>query len=71
MLKNVNSIVELKLVPELLEGLISVASSCYREKTGNELDGIYNLADKPAGIEWKETDSDLKKRYPKLWKSFN
>lgn len=70
-LKNVNSIVELKLVPGLLEGLISVASSCYRDKTGNELDGIYNLADKPAGIEWKETDSDLKKRYPKLWKSFN
>lgn len=70
-LSDVNNIVKLKLVPDKFEEMLSTANNVYKKKTGKLFDVPYNLANKPAGEEWKESEKELKKRYPMLWNYFN
>lgn len=70
-LSDVDNIVKLELVPDQLEEILSTANNIYKKKTGKRFDVAYNLADKPAGEEWKESEKELKKRYPILWDYFN
>jgi hypothetical protein len=70
-LSDVNNIAKLKLVPDQLEAILSTANNIYKEKTGKRFDVEYNLAGTPTGKEWKESEKELKKRYPMLWSYFN
>jgi hypothetical protein len=70
-LRDADSLAELPKVPRGVEGLLSVPTSAYEEKTGKpfpEYDLVVPHPDQPAGETWEE--ADLPRRLPRFWKRF-
>jgi len=64
-----DSIIDLRIEPQQLEGYLYVTAKAYELKTKNSIPRHASEILKPSGEEWNE-DDDLKLRYPRLWNHF-
>jgi hypothetical protein len=65
-----NSIIDLGIEPQQLEGYLYVTAKAYELKTKNSIPRRASEILKPSGEEWNENDDDLQLRYPRLWNHF-